>query len=210
MFMPVWTFPVTGETAMNAPEAELLDYETANAVLAWTTLAVLVVVVLGFTLSGEWLWAGLAASVVALGLVPPVASRRGREMLAWEVLVLAALPTVVRSFGLLTEWTPYVTVATLALVIVVELDTFTDVEMNSTFAVAFVVIVTMAVAGLWAIAQFTSDAFLGTTLLRGQTALMWNLITATVVGVGAGIVFEIYFRRMNANERIQRETWGAR
>jgi len=99
--------------------------------------------------------------------------------------------------------TTYLAVAAVALIVAVELDAFTAVKMNETFAVAFVAVTTMAAAGLWALAQWLADAYLGTRLLaaRGppevvETAIMWDFVAATVAGAGAGLLFELYFRRI--------------
>lgn len=186
----------------------LLSYEVTNAALAWVVLVVLALIAVERALSGELLWSGMAVAVILVGLVPPAVSRRPTEMLAWEVLALAALPAVVRSFDVLVGPMTYVSVAALALVVAVEIDAFTDVEMTPGFAIAFVVVVTMAVAGLWTIARYFSDVYLGTTLIADQNSAMWDLVAATAVGVGAGIVFELYFRRFSPSNRIGHELWG--
>ena len=74
--------------------------------------------------------------------------------------------------------------------------------MSDTFAVLFVAIATVATAGLWAEIQWLADIFFGTEfLLDGrsehaiETALMWDFVAATVAGVFAGVLFELYFRR---------------
>lgn len=191
-----------------APRSSLLDYESTNAAFGWIVIGTLLLVAIEHALSGRFLWTGIATAVIAVALVPPALSRRPTEMVAWEVLALAAFPVVARSFGILIGPAIYLAVVALALVVAVELDAFTSVEMTSEFAVAFVVIVTMAVAGLWVIARYASDVYLGTSLLGGQTAVMWDLVIATGVGVVVGLVFEFYFRRISPGRDISREPWG--
>lgn len=183
----------------------LLSYRVANAVAGWAVVAVLAVVAVERARSGELLWSGMAVAVIAVALVPPVLSRRPATMIAWEVLALAALPTLARILDVLGEPMAYVSVATLALVIVAELDAFTAVEMTPGFAIGFVVVVTMGVAGLWTIAQYFSDVYLGTSMLVDANGAMWDLVGATAVGVVAGIVFEVYFRRLSPWTRLARE-----
>jgi len=89
----------------------------------------------------------------------------------------------------------YLSVAALALVVAVELHVFTPVEMTYWFAVLFVVVATIATAGVWAVVQWLSDIYLGTTFIHSEHRLMWDFVAATVVGVIAGVVFEWYFRR---------------
>jgi hypothetical protein len=188
--------------------SELLTYELTNAVLGWAVIAILLFSVLNHTLTGELLWAGMAVMMITAAIIPPVISRRPTEMIAWEVLLLGALPIVVQSFGFFVGPTSYLAVVTLALIVAVELDAFTTVEMTPEFAVAFVVIVTMAVAGLWTIAQYSSDVYLGTSMLGDQAAVMWDLIIASGIGVIAGVVFELYFRRYSPGHTMAREPWG--
>jgi hypothetical protein len=186
----------------------LLSYRLTNAILGWVVIAILAVVAVERALAGELLWSGMAVVVIGVALVPPVLARRPTEMLAWEVLALSALPAVLRSFDVLVGVMAYVSVATLALAIVVELDAFTAVEMTPGFSVVFVVIVTMAVASLWTIGRFFSDTYLGTSLISDANAAMWDLVAATAIGVVAGLVFELYFHRLSPGNRLERELWG--
>lgn len=187
-----------------------LDYEVTNAVLAWAIVGVLGVATAWSTLAGAPLTAGVAAAVVAVAVVPPVLARDPSRTVPWEVLALAALPVAALATGVVDASAAFLAVAVLALVVAVELDAFTTVEMTPDFAVAFVVVVTMAVAGLWAIAAFAADALLGTSLLAGLNALMWELILATVVGVVTGLVFEVYVRRHSPGRALARERSGGR
>lgn len=186
----------------------LRSYRTTNAVLGWVVLCVLALVAVERALSGAFLWSAMALAVIAVALVPPVVARRPTEMLSWEVIALSALPNVLRLFDVLGETVAYLSVAALALAVVVELDAFTSVEMTSGFSVVFVVVVTMAVAGLWTIGRYFSDLYLGTSLIGSENAAMWDLVTATAIGLLAGLLFEVYFRRLSPSTRLDREHWG--
>ncbi|WP_440005466.1 hypothetical protein [Halomicrococcus sp. SG-WS-1] len=177
----------------------VLEDERVNAGLAWLLVGFLLVVVVENLLDGDVLWAGFAAFVAVLTVVPAAAYRDGDVMLPWEVLVLAALPILAKS---LATWvyglrvTTYLSVAALALIVAVELHTFTTVRMTHWFAILFVVVATTATAGIWAVVQWLSDGFLGTTFIRSEYLLMWDFVYATLAGVVAGVVFELYFRRV--------------
>ncbi|RBI59681.1 hypothetical protein DMJ13_21330 [halophilic archaeon] len=190
-----------------AIRSDLLTYKLTNAALGWIVISVLLLTAIEYALSEQFLWAGMAVAVIAIALVPPALSRRPTEMIAWEVLALAAVPVVARSFNVLVGPATYLSVTALALIVAVELEAFTSVEMTPEFAVVFVVIVTMAIAGLWTIAQFVSDVYLGTTFLSGQTAVMWDLVIATGIGVIAGLIFEFYFRRISPSNKLSYEPW---
>lgn len=186
---------------------EVLEAERTNAAIAWLLVAFVGLVVFESLLDGDLLWAGFAVIVVALALVPIVAHRRPTEMLPWEVLALAALPLIGRALAanpLFGRFATYLSVAAIALIIAVELHTFTPVRMTPGFAVLFVVIATMATSGLWAVARWLLDITLGTGFLlvpgvpeaEIETALMWEFVYSTAAGVVAGVVFEVYFRRL--------------
>ena len=196
----------------------LIGDERANAVAAWVLVAFVSLVAAESALEGDYVWVAFSAGVVAIVVVPPVAFRNARAMLPWEVLMLVALPVFGRAFaapGLTTDVATYLAVAALALVVAVELDVFTPVGMTNWFAVLFVVVTTMAAAGVWAVVQWASDLFLGTTLvlpaqppltdIQEEVALnelMWDFVAATVAGLLAGVVFVLYFRR-KADARIR-------
>ena len=196
-----------------------------NAVLAWLVVGVLVVTAVAAAAAGQVLWAGFSLVVALLGVLPGIAYRGFDAMLPWEVLVLAAVPVAGRflvagqtilGFTFTGRIATYLAVAAIALIVAVELDLFTDVVMNHSFAVFFVVITTMAAAGVWAVVQWLSDLSLGTSfLLDGrpeeviETTLMWDFVAATVAGILAGIVFEYYFRRhARVASRLPSERFG--
>lgn len=184
----------------------LLEDEQLNAALSWLLVGFVALTAALSLLDGDLLWAGFTGGVVALVLVPPVAYRDPVVMLPWEVLALAALPvfggTGPASF-VPDEVATYLSVAALALVVAVELQVFTAVRMNAWFAVLFVVVATVATAGVWAVVQWLSDVYLGTTFVvdptltatQQEAAVMWDFVAATAAGLLAGLVFDRYFRR---------------
>lgn len=189
----------------------ILERRRLNAIFAWVLVAVLAVAAVVNVATGHLVWGGFTAVVAVLAVVPAVAVRDPTAMLPWEVLLVAALPVIGRAlivdlrvggFTLTGRVTTYLAVAAVALVIAVELDVFTPVKMNEAFALLFVVVATVAAAGVWAVVQWASDLTLGTTLLLDgrpesviETELMWDFVAATVAGLLSGVLFEYYFRR---------------
>jgi hypothetical protein len=177
-----------------------------NAILAWAVVAALAATALGNVLSAHYLWGGFATAVVVIVLLPAVLRRNPRAMLPWEVLVVAGLPVLGRSVVPLPaggDVGTYLSVAALALIVAVELQVFTPVRMTPTFAVVFVVVTTLAVAGVWAIVRWTADVWFGTTFLLDpaltetavERALMLEFVASAAAGLVAGVVFEFYVRR---------------
>lgn len=195
----------------------LLGDRRRNAAVGWVVVAFLAAVVAGNALGGDRLWAGFVAVVLGLAVVPPIANRDWTVMLPWEVLVVAALPVIGRSFAtveLTSDLAVYVSVAALALVVAVELHAFTPVRMTYRFAVFFVVVATMATAGTWAVARWSLDVLFGTQFLLEpgvderaiHDELMLEFVYSTVAGLVGGAVFELYFRRSaRIEERLSAE-----
>ncbi|WP_129113302.1 hypothetical protein [Halegenticoccus tardaugens] len=204
---------------------DVVESRRVNAGIGWAIVAFLCVTAVVEVLTDDPVWAGFVLVVAALAVVPAVAYRDPSAMLPWEVLLLASLPVIGRAliagqtvggFALSGRVSTYFAVAAVALIVAVELDVFTPVRMNYSFAVLFVVIATMAAAGVWAIVQWFSDLYLGTSfLLDGrpeeeiETALMLDFVAATASGVGAGVLFEYYFRRRtDSRKRLPDELGG--
>lgn len=201
---------------------DVVESRRVNALLAWLLVGFLAMMAAVAVIDGDVLGAGFTLALLALAVIPPLAYRTREAMLPWEVLTLASLPVVGRALvvgetiggvTLTGRLSTYVAVAAVALIVAVELDVFTSVRMNHTFAILFVVVTTTAAAGVWALVQWLSDVLLGTAfLLDGrseqvvETALMWDFVAATVVGMGAGFLFEFYFRRRSgAAERVSND-----
>jgi len=197
---------------------ELFSDQRINAVLAWIVVAAVVLIAVGSFLTGDVLWAGFAGVVAALMLLPPVAFLSARTMLPWEILLLAGLPILgraVATFQVSSQIATYLSVAALALIVAVELHSFTTVEMSPTFAVVFVAIATMATAGVWAVVRWSLDITLGTTFMfqpglteaEIERGVMLEFVASTAAGLLGGIIFEFYVRRRaTPGARVPEET----
>ncbi|MFW6003699.1 MAG: hypothetical protein ACOCPT_04695 [Halanaeroarchaeum sp.] len=188
----------------------LLEDRRINAGIGWVLLVFVAVATIESVVDADWVWVTISAFVLVLAAVPAVVYRNPRVMVPWEVLLLATLPILARSVagpGTLGQVATYLSVAAVALIIAVELDVFTAVRMTTTFAVVFVVVATMATAGGWAVVQWLSDIYLGTTFIyptpppvsqavdeAALESLMWDFVAATAAGLLGGLIFALYFR----------------
>ncbi|MFC6717659.1 hypothetical protein ACFQGT_03745 [Natrialbaceae archaeon GCM10025810] len=180
-----------------ALETLIADGRT-NAALAWVLIVAIAAIGVAESVTGGFLWATFSAALVALAVVPPLAFRSPYEMLPWEVLLLAGAPVLGMALGaegLTGHVTSYLSVAAIALVLAVELQAFTSVRMTPSFAVVFVVVATMAAAGLWALLRWVADQTLGIPFAADHDAVMWEFVYSSAAGFGAGVIFELYFRR---------------
>ena len=168
-----------------------------NAVLAWLLGAVLIGVFVESLLSVDYRWILFVAVVGAVVCLPPLAYREWRVMLPWELLVVALLPILVRGLvgGTVGTVATYISLAALALLVVVELHMFTSLTVTHWFAIALVVLTTLAVVGVWTIFRWSADLYLGTAYLVDNETLMIEWLYVTVAGVVAGILFDGYFSR---------------
>ncbi len=148
--------------------APLIESRRTNAALAWVLTAFVGVLAVEGFLTGDFLWMCFPLVVLVLALIPPLTYRAPTTMLPWEVLALCSLPVLGRALAtnvLASDLATYLSVAALALVVAVLLEVFTPVRMPPWFAVVFVVIATVATAGVLAVAQWAADVTLGTTFI---------------------------------------------
>jgi len=165
--------------------------ESVNATAAWLLAVVLGLLVLWTAVAGSLLWT--AFTLVSLGVVlaPALVTGDRSVMPNAAVVALVTIPLVLRAAGSFRSVLVYVVLAALALAVAVEVDAFSSATFTPWFAVTFVVFTTMAVAGLWGVGQYLSDVALGTDYLTTRRDLMWELVAATAVGLGAGVVFAV-------------------
>jgi hypothetical protein len=164
--------------------------------VSWLVVALLVVAATASVVRGQPVWTGFVAGGLAVLLLPAAVSRDPLVMPVWELVALAALPIASQFLqlpDLLADVTVYAALLAVAVVVVVELHVFTPVEMTPRFAVAFLALTTLAAAGVWTILQFASDVYVGTRLVGTKTTLMWDLVLATAVGLGASPLAAGYF-----------------
>lgn len=172
-----------------------------NMYISWILTLTVLAVFFESLADLDFLW--ILFSVITLGVIviPPISYKNLKIMLPWEVLLLAAIPIMVRTFQisvLANEIATYTALAGLALIIAVELHVFTAVKFNHLFAVAFTVISTLALAGLWAILRYQMDIHLGTSYLSTNQALMDEFVNVLSAGIIAGILFDTYFRKRDS------------
>lgn len=175
-----------------------------NSVVAWLIVATIVLAAAVSVGVGDPAWAVFAAGGLAVSVLPAWVRRNPSVMAPWEILAFVALPISSQFLPLpdaLADLTTFLAVLAVGVLVVVEIHVFSPVEMTARFAVVFVVLVTMATAGVWTIVQGAADVFLGTTLIRTKTTLMWDLVFATAISILASPVLALYFRWIDSIER---------
>lgn len=174
----------------------LVHDDQANALVGWALTGVVLVAAVESYLSGAVLWSWVALAVAVVIAIPAFVTRDPTTIVPWPLSFAAATAVTAEYLGYAGEVAVYVTIAAFALIVVVELDVFTEVDMSRRFAVVFAVLATMAAQALWTIAQFYSDRWLGTEFLQTQTELQWDLVAVTVVALVMGLFFEWYLQKI--------------
>lgn len=174
-----------------------------NAALAWALVGSLLVIAAVDVIVGQWEWGLIAVTIALLALLPGLAYRSPNVMLPWEVLLIAALPVLGRTLAtqqLTGTLATYISIAALALIVAVQLHLFAGVRMTVSFAMLFVVVTTLASAGVWAVVRWQLDMVYDTGFIESEQALMVEFSYAAAAGVIAAVVYEYYFRRRVARE----------
>lgn len=173
-----------------------------NAVLAWVFLLIFIALAIRLGLSGIYRWGIFSAAAVILVVLPAAARRDPLAMPPWALLALTAVPLLDASVFGPSPVSPvaiYLAVAAIALITVVDLHQYTSVRMTSLFAVALVMIATLATAAIWNVALWATDHLVGTTYLLGEgsadaanRAMMYDFLFAAIAGALAGLLFLAY------------------
>lgn len=182
----------------------LLDNTHVNALFGWISILILLAVAVFNLLDGRLTWFVLSLFLIAVIAAPAILLKNRLVMPQWYFIILAITPVLGNTsayYFFSTSIPVYLSVATIALLLVAEIDWFTSVKMNYRFAILLVIIGTLAISGLWHLLLWLMDTNLGTTyLLDGRTAdaindaVMYEFIYATITGIVAGLFFGFYFR----------------
>lgn len=169
--------------------------ERVNALLGWAATGIVALAAIESFLTDAYLWGGLAVLIVTIVALPVAVTGHSTAIVPWPIPFLAAVAVVLRAFEFYPDITGYVAIGTIALLLVVELDVYTEIELSRRFAVVFATMTTMSLQAFWIIAQYSSDQWLGTKFLWSQTELQWDIVYVTAVSIALGVIAEWYFDR---------------
>jgi len=174
-----------------------------NALLGWAVVGVLLVAFAESALDADLQWMVFIGVVSVIVLVPAIAYRSWEVMLPWELIGLATFPILVRGVigGTVGTFATYLALAGLAMVVVVELHMFTELNVTHWFAVVLVVLTTLASVAAWTVVRWNLDRTMGTNYLTTNEVLMTEWLWVTLAGVVAGVLFDAYFRRRDRQLR---------
>lgn len=180
-----------------APFDIVASSEELNAILGWLLMAVMGLAVLEYILTSKWLWGSFAVICLLVSLLPPWSTRNWKVMAPGPLLFIVTFGALAGGNQIYPETAGYAAVASLGVLIAIELDVFTSVEMSRRFALGFAVLSTLAVQGLWTIGQYYSDVWFETSFLTSQRELQIDIVIVTAVGLTMGLLSEWYFTRVS-------------
>lgn len=183
---------------------QLFESGRLNAILSWAVVAIFLLVLGESIWDRDLPWIAFTAVTTTIILLPPLSRRSVYVMLPWELLLVASFPMLVRGLEVSTlanTFATFLAMAALALIVTTELHVLSRITVTHWFAITFVVLATLAIAGAWAIVRWHMDRMLDTALLTTNDALMIEFAWVLLAGLVAGIAFDLYFRRRSRRLR---------
>jgi hypothetical protein len=204
----------------------LLSSKVVEAELSWISSLVLFFSTVYAALSIDVLWVAFGITALTLCLLPMVTTRDPYKALPWEMTLLLAVPLLLhisagseRLNDSVTWWRDFTSLAfsfslaTIGFLLTVELQMFTSIRMNRPFAVFFVFMFTLGVAGFWQLGEFFGDKIWGTDYLGSNYDVMMGFVWSVVGGIAMGVIYYLYLRAMprRRQERFEfMHMWEAR
>lgn len=166
-------------------------YSRTNAWLGWVFVALIAIGAIVAFVLGTPVWSLFAVCTAVVISMSAVSLRDWTALPPWPLVALSSCATLAVLGGLHREFAVFLTIVAVALVIVIQLQVFTAVELTGRFAIFFAVLVTMALEAVWIMAQSASDTFLGTRLIESQAQLQWQMVYVTAIALLVGILYRV-------------------
>ena len=125
-------------------------------------------------------------------------------------VALSSCATLAVPGGPYRELAVFLTFVAVSLVIVIQLQVVTAVELSGRFAIFFAVVVTKALEAVWIVAQSLSDTHLGTDLIESQVQLQWQIVYVTGMAVLVGILYRVLEGTIRLRRAMTAETDDSR
>jgi hypothetical protein len=169
-----------------------------GSIVSYSLLALLLIFGIYRAVIGDYDWAFFAFLSSVIVAAPSLVEGDLNAIVPPELLALTSAPYLVSILGgasrSVVEFSAFVAIVSLGMIITSELHLFTDVKMTRRFSGFFVLIASSAMASVWSVAQFYSDLWLNTQLLIFKGEMMWDIIFATVIGAAGGFIYQHYLK----------------
>lgn len=185
-----------------------------EAEASWVSCAVLFFCTVYVVLDMDVIWSAFGIAALTLYILPIVSVRDPFQALPWEMTLLLSSPIILhisegsRTLSESIGWWDNITAvsfafsfATIGFLLTLELDMYTEVRMNATFSVFFVIMFTVAVSGFWQVGEYLSDVLAGTENIASNSQVMTEFLWVTAGGLVMGVVYKAYLKVMPASRR---------
>jgi hypothetical protein len=185
-----------------------------EAELSWIPSLVLFFLSIYFAIRGDVLWTVYGITVMTLYVLPMMSKRSSFAALPWDIMVILVVPAAVHAavgsawldgdpmwMDAIASLSFSLSMATIGMLLSVEIQMYTDVRMNSAFAVFFIVMFTLAVSGFWQVGIFLGDELYGTDNQGSNYDVMLSLSWSLVGGVLMAFVYYAYLKAMSEDRR---------
>ncbi|WP_319643599.1 DUF2238 domain-containing protein [Methanovulcanius yangii] len=152
--------------------------------------------------------------VLLLTMVPMIMEREVHITVPWWLTFLIVLSLYIHIGGQYFDWYttlyPYydkiahfisgTTVALIGFTLVLLLDQYTENNFNRPVIIFLIVMLTVAVGGLWEIFEYTVDTFLGIEMQHGLDDTMLDMIFVLLGAVIVAALGNIYLRKISKRD----------
>lgn len=188
--------------------------EFAETAASWTMAVALLIVSVKLSLDFQAIWMFFGFLAIVLYVTPMLRFRNPFKVPPWEIVLLILVPAVIhvsqgdQPLGSYTGvWRDIYAIAislglaTLGFLMMAELEMYTVLKVNRAFAGLFVVIFTMAVAGVSMVVVFLADKLYDQESLSTNGVVMGFFIYTFVVGIVMAIAYDVYTKAMPERRR---------
>jgi len=185
-----------------------------EAEASWVACTVLFLCTVYVILDMDVLWSAFGIAALSLYILPIVSKRDPFQALPWEMTLLLSSPIILHISegsralsGAVGWWDDFTSLsfalsfATIGFLLTMELHMYTDVRMNRSFSVFFVIMFTVAISGFWQVGEYLSDVLAGTDNISSNSQVMNEFLWATVGGLVMGFVYGAYIKAMPRSRR---------
>jgi len=189
-----------------------MDSKKAEVLFSWIAIIWLIGYILVSFIRLDFWWAILGIVALAIVSSSMVTKLSVYEVLPVELIVILIAPLYVHAssdnFGFSEDinlWnsilslTSVMSFSVIGMFLIAQLQAFTDMRMNRTFAILFVTIFSLAASCIWSMFEYVSDIVIGTELLKDNYTLMTRFVMSTIGGLLMGLFFALYLRLMPDN-----------
>jgi hypothetical protein len=176
--------------------------------LSWTAVISLFLATEYAIFSTNLFWTIMGFWALCIAVLPAMVRRNLGSILPSELLFLITMPFYLYLIPQGLGWndrfyyenllraSQVMATFFIGFVTMMDLHAYTSLRTNKVFAIAFTVLLTMALSSFFAIGDFVSDQLFGTSIVSSNAELMMNLVYSFFGGIVMGVLLTLYIRHM--------------